>query len=122
LCFRALLLVSAANINLGLPMPNCTATPISESIELGSVGCLVGGNMTSDGGVMLLSATDHKLELMDPAARCITDPRNPLLIQHTERDMLRQRFYGLALCREDINDHPALRQDVAMQAAACRAR
>ena len=108
-------------------MPNCTATPNAksnpESIELGRLGRRViegrfdGGNMTSDGGVMLLGATDQKLGLTQAAARCITDPRNPLLIQHTIRDMLRQRVYGLALGWEDLNDHTALRQDVAMQTA-----
>ena len=36
--------------------------------------------MTSDAGVMLLSATDRKLGLINAAARCISDPRNPLLI------------------------------------------
>jgi signal recognition particle subunit SEC65 len=39
------------------------------------------------------------------------------LIQHSVRDMLRQRVYGLALGWEDLNDHTALRQDVAMQTA-----
>ena len=51
------------------------------------------------------------------AARCIADPRNPLLITHAVRDMLRQRVYGLALGWEDLNDHKALRLDVAMQTA-----
>lgn len=73
--------------------------------------------MTSDGGVMLLSATDRKLGLTAGAARCIADPRNPLLITHAVGDMLRQRVYGLALGWEDLNDHKALRQDVAMQTA-----
>ena len=73
--------------------------------------------MTSDGGVMLLSQTDRRLGLLDAAARCIADPRNPLLITHAVRDMLRQRVYGLALGWEDLNDHGALRQDVAMQTA-----
>jgi hypothetical protein len=40
-----------------------------------------------------------------------------LLIKHGVRDMLRQRVYGLALGWEDLNDHAALRQDVAMQTA-----
>ena len=67
-------------------MPNCTASPNPPTIELGRLGRRViegrfdGGNMTSDGGVILLSATDHKLGLMDAAARCISDPGNPLLI------------------------------------------
>lgn len=73
--------------------------------------------MTSDGGVMLLGQVDRKLGLMDAAARCIADPRNPLLITHDVRDMLRQRVYGLALGWEDLNDHGALRCDVAVQTA-----
>ena len=66
---------------------------------------------------MLLSAVDRKLGLMEAASRCIADPRNPLLITHAVRDMLRQRVYGLALGWEDLNDHGALRCDVAMQTA-----
>lgn len=73
--------------------------------------------MTSDGGVMLLGEVDRKLGLLEAAARCIADPRNPLLIKHQVRDMLRQRVYGLAQGWEDLNDHAALRLDVAMQTA-----
>ena len=104
-------------------MPNCTATPHPETIELGRLGRRVvegrfdGGNMTSDGGVMLLGATDRKLGLLDAAAHCPPDPRNPPLIKHTVRDMLRQRVYGLALGWEDLNDRSTLRQDVAIQTA-----
>ena len=104
-------------------MPNCTEEVSPETIEFGRLGrrvvqgCFDGGSMTSDGGVMLLGATDRKLGLIDAAARCIADPRNPLLITHAVRDMLRQRVYGLALGWEDLNDHAALRQDVAMQTA-----
>ena len=66
---------------------------------------------------MLLGATDRKLELIEAASRCIADPRSRLLITHAVRDMLRQRVYGLALGWEDLNDHGALRLDVAMQTA-----
>ncbi len=76
-----------------------------------------GGSMTSDAGVMLLSEVDRKLGLTQGAARHITDPRDPLRITHTARDMLRQRIYGLALGWEDLNDHTALREDIAMQTA-----
>jgi hypothetical protein len=76
-----------------------------------------GGSMTSDGGVMLLSEVDRKIGLMQAAAGCIADPRSPLLIKHGVRDMLRQRVYGLALGWEDLSDHSALRQDVAIQTA-----
>ena len=72
--------------------------------------------MTTDGGVMLRGATDRKLGLMEAAAHCIADPRNPL-IKHDVTDMLRQRVYGLALGWEDVNDHGRLRDDMAMQTA-----
>jgi len=76
-----------------------------------------GGSMTSDGGVMLLGEVDRKLGLLEAAARCVADPRSPLLIKHGVRDMLRQRVYALALGWEDLNDHGALRCDVAVQTA-----
>ena len=104
-------------------MPNCTEKVGAKKIEFGRLGRQVvegrfdGGSMTSDAGVMLLGTTDRKLGLIDSAARCITDPRNPLLITHGVRDMLRQRVYGLALGWEDLSDHGTLRCDVAMQTA-----
>ena len=76
-----------------------------------------GGSMTGDAGIMLLSEVDRKLGLTQGAARHITDPRDPLRITHTARDMLRQRIYGLALGWQDLNDHTALREDIAMQTA-----
>jgi len=66
---------------------------------------------------MLLGEVDRKLGLLEAAAHCIADPRNPLLIKHQVRDMLRQRVYGLAQGWEDLNDHTALRLDMAMQTA-----
>ncbi len=104
-------------------MPNCTEESQAKCIEFDRLGRRVvegrfdGGSMSSDAGVMLLGATDRKLGLMDAAARCIADPRNPLQSKHTITSMLRQRVYGLALGWEDLNDHSALRQDVAMQTA-----
>ena len=108
-----------------MPNPNCTE---QTELDLGVMdfgrlgrrqvqGCFDGGSMTSDGGVMLLSALDRKLGLTTAAARCIADPRDPLLITHAVRDMLRQRVYGLALGWEDLNDHQTLRHDVALQTA-----
>ena len=104
-------------------MPNCTEEIQTSKIEFGRLGrrviegCFDGGSMTSDAGVMLLGATDRKLGLLQAAASCIADPRSPLLITHSVADMLRQRVYGLALGWEDLNDHGALRCDVAMQTA-----
>ena len=107
-----------------MPKPECTEEIDVESMDFGRLvrrvveGRFGGGSMTSDGGVMLLCQIDRKLGLMDATARCIVDPRNPLLITHDVRDILRQRVYGLALLGwEDLNDHGALRCDVAVQTA-----
>ena len=106
-----------------MPNPNCTEEVDVGTIEFARVGRRVvegrfdGGSMTSDGGVMLLGEVDRKLGLLEAAARCIADPRSPLLIKHGVRDMLRQRVYALALGWEDLNDHGALRCDIAMQTA-----
>jgi len=104
-------------------MSNCTGEFGAGKIEFGQLGRRIvegrfdGGSMSSDGGVMLLGATDRKLGLIEAAAGCVADPRNPIFIAHSVRDMLRQRVYGLALGWEDLNDHSTLRQDVAMQTA-----
>ena len=78
-------------------------------------GSFDGGSIASDTGAVLFYATDRKLGMTAAAARRIADPRNPLLLTHSVRDMLRERVYGLALGWADLNDHKALRQDVAMR-------
>ena len=107
-------------------MPNCTQDISSTRLEFGHLGRRViegrfdGGNMTSDGGVMLLAALDQRLGLTDAAARSIADPREPSSITHSIRDMLRQRVYGLVQGWEDLNNHTQLRRDIAYQSAVGR--
>lgn len=107
-------------------MPNCTEDIPSTRLEFGRLGRRViegrfdGGNMTGDGGVMLLAALDQRLGLIDTAARSIVDPREPSSIRHSIRDMLRQRVYGLVQGWEDINNHAQLRRDIAYQTAVGR--
>ena len=76
-----------------------------------------GGNVTSDGGILLLRAADQRLGLSAALDAVLTDPRDPLLITHPQVDLLRQRIYGLALGYEDLNDHDTLRGDLAWQTA-----
>lgn len=76
-----------------------------------------GGEITSDGGVMLLNQADKLINLTERIAATANDPRNPKKITHTIRDMLRQRIYSLALGYEDLNDHDTLRNDTAIQTA-----
>ena len=73
-----------------------------------------GGQVSSDGGVMLLRQVDRWLGFTKQLDRILPDRRNPLLIQHSQQSLLRQRIYGLALGYEDINDHDSLRHDLLL--------
>jgi len=70
-----------------------------------------GGTISSDGGAFLLRQTDQRLNLLARLAECFLDGRNQERVEHSIREMLSQRIYGLALGYEDINDHEQLRKD-----------
>ena len=72
------------------------------------------GQVSSDGGALLLRQADRKIGLLERVASCFTDRRSPLLVQHQLGEMLSQRIYGLALGYEDLNDHEQLRHDPLM--------
>jgi hypothetical protein len=74
-----------------------------------------GGQMTSDGGALLLRETDRRLNLLPRLAECFLDGRNPLLVKHSVAELVSQRMYGLALGYEDLNDHEQLRQDALLR-------
>ena len=76
-----------------------------------------GGDVSSDGGVLLSRQADRRLGLVAALDRVLADPRHPLYIVHDQVDLLRQRIYGLALGYEDLNDHATLRRDLAWQTA-----
>jgi hypothetical protein len=69
------------------------------------------GQVSSDGGSLLLREADRKINLLGRLAACFTDGRLPLLVKHQLSEMLAQRIYGLALGYEDLNDHEQLRRD-----------
>jgi len=60
-------------------------------------GSFTGGDVSSDGGVLLLRQADRRLGLTAALDRVLPDPRNPHFIIHRQVDLLRQRVYGLAL-------------------------
>jgi hypothetical protein len=76
-----------------------------------------GGDVSSDGGVLLLRQADRHLGLVAALDRVLPDPRHPHFILHRQVDLLRQRIFGLALGYEDLNDHATLRRDLAWQTA-----
>lgn len=76
-----------------------------------------GGDITSNGGVLLLKQADHYTGLIKAIANVLTDNRRQASCDHSLRTMIRQRVYALALGDEDLNDHSTLRHDIALQTA-----
>jgi hypothetical protein len=79
-----------------------------------------GGDIGSDGGLLLLRRVDERIGLSRAVAAVLSDPRDPARITHTLRDLLAQRLYGLCCGYEDLNDHDVLRSDLLMQTAVGR--
>jgi len=103
-------------------MPKCT----DQTIGFGRLGRRVieanfeGGDIGSDGGVLLLKRVDERIGLSRAAAGVLSDPRDPARITHSLRDLLAQRIYAMCCGYEDLNDHDALRDDLLMQTAVGR--
>jgi hypothetical protein len=70
-----------------------------------------GGQVSTDGGALLLRETDRRVNLLGRLAACFSDGRNLEKVEHPVGEMLSQRIYGLALGYEDLNDHEQLRTD-----------
>lgn len=100
-------------------MPNCTQIELTfPSFDRRKIAAnFEGGDVTSDGGILLLREADRRLGLVEALDAVLPDPRNRELITHRQADLLRQRIYGLALGYEDLNDHATLREDLAWQTA-----
>src|SRR5580693_9363375 len=83
------------------------ARHFSRRVEAG----FTAGQVSSDGGALLLRSTELRIKLVERLAACFHDGRRPLLVRHKLVEMLSQRIYGLALGYEDLNDHEQLRND-----------
>ena len=83
-------------------------------------GNFEGGNVSSDGGLVVLRQVDRWLGLTQALAKRLPDQRDPDKIEHSLKSMLRPRIYDLALGYEDLNDHDSLRKDLLWQTATER--
>jgi hypothetical protein len=83
------------------------AAHFSRRVEAG----FTAGQVSSDGGALLLRQTDRKINLLERLADCFIDGRHQEQVEHSVAEMLSQRIYGLALGYEDLNDHEQLRAD-----------
>lgn len=104
-------------------MPKCT----SNEVELGRLGRrkisvnFDGGDIASDGGVLLLRQVDRRIGLTGSIARVFDDRRRRASVEHGMRELLAQRIYGLCCGWEDVCDHNVLRRDLALQTAVGKA-
>lgn len=77
-----------------------------------------GGDISSDGGVLLLREADKRLGITNEVAKMFPDTRDASKITHSMQSMIKQRIYGIALGYEDLNDHDNLRKCPAIQTSA----
>jgi hypothetical protein len=70
-----------------------------------------GGYVISDGGALLLRQVECRANILSRFTACFTDGRDPLRIEHSVEQLVKQRVYGIALGYEDLNDHEKLRHD-----------
>jgi hypothetical protein len=96
-------------ISSSLQLPVCKGRKVGINFE--------GGDVTSDGGILLLSRIEQKLGLTEKIAKQFSDKRDQTKVKHSLLTMLCQRIYGIALGYEDLNDHNGLRHDTAFQTA-----
>jgi hypothetical protein len=76
-----------------------------------------GGDITSDGGALLLQKLEQRTGIVRRFAACFTDYRSAKQIEHPLLDLILQRVFGLALGYEDLNDHDELRRDPMLAVA-----
>ena len=76
-----------------------------------------GGELSSDGGMMLLAEADQRLGLTSALAACVPDPRDQSQVQHKWHTLFAQRSYQIACGYEDADDADDLRGDWAFKTA-----
>ena len=75
------------------------------------VGCFNGGEISSDGGGLLLREVEQRTHILRRLSACFTDHRDPARIEHELETLIKQRVLGIALGYEDLVDHDELCRD-----------
>lgn len=84
------------------------------------LGGFDGGDISSDGGVLLLAEAERRSGLIAKLAARMVDERDPARVRHSLEAMLRQRIFAIACGYEDCNDFGQLRSDPALKLAVGR--
>jgi len=79
-----------------------------------------GGDISSDGGLVLLAQADAQLGLTRRMAACLRDVRQPGKVRHRLEELLAQRVYQIAAGYEDCNDAADLRHDPVLKTVVGR--
>lgn len=79
-----------------------------------------GGQLSSDGGLLLLAELDRRLGLTATCAAQLRERRDPAKVQHPLLDLVRQRVFQIACGYEDANDATTLRGDPLFKSAVGR--
>lgn len=79
-----------------------------------------GGELSTEGGWLLLALVDQHLQLTDRFAAALTDRRDPARISHPLPDLLQQRIYQIAQGYPDANDAQSLRHDPRLKVVVGR--
>lgn len=64
-----------------------------------------GGDVTSDGGILLLRQLDREMGQTRAIARRLSEGRDSQRCLHRAETLVRQRVFGLALGYEDLKEH-----------------
>ena len=86
---------------------NPLAQPLGAPQKLGGrelVWRFDGGDITSDGGALLLKAADRRYGLTEALAGCVADKRQAGKVDHSLQELLAQRVFAIACGYPDAND------------------
>lgn len=70
-----------------------------------------GGQITSDGGALLVRQVAKHTHILSDVADCFIDHRRAEQTRHSIQELVGQRVLGIACGYEDLNDHDQLRSD-----------
>ena len=94
--------------DLPLDLPSVSRKKVTAAFD--------GGLISSDSGVMLLSAAERRIGIIDRLWRLIPDRSNPLFVTHSLASILKARIFAIACGYEDGNDLGFLAHRPCLQA------
>ncbi len=77
-------------------------------------GKFSGGEISSDGGGVLLSLVEEKFNIVKRFAECFTDYRDDSYTEHSVYELAAERIFGIILGYEDLNDFDELDKDTLL--------